>query len=195
MVQSAPAPGSLARSPPIRGAQVHLDAQVVPRRSRCAPRNTPPAAHALYILPRVPSVPAGGQDVQSAPAPGSLARSPPIRGAQVHLDAQVVPRRSRCAPRNTPPAAHALYIYSAVSYLTPPTQGSRYPLVRDGFGCCRRGAVDGYYSLLSGPNFGIPSALTCSRTPSSLRHRSIRPGPQRRTFLTRYADDRSNCQE
>ena len=46
--------------------------------------------------------------VQSAPAPGSLARSPPIRGAQVHLDAQVVPRRSRCAPRNTPPAARAL---------------------------------------------------------------------------------------
>ena len=25
--------------------------QVVPRRSRCAPRNTPPATHALYILP------------------------------------------------------------------------------------------------------------------------------------------------
>ena len=45
---------------------------------------------------------------QSAPAPGSLARSPPIRGAQVHLDAQVVPRRSRCSPRNIPPAAHAL---------------------------------------------------------------------------------------
>ena len=53
-VQSACASGSLARSPRFCGAQVHLDAQVVPRRSRCVPRNTPPATHALYILPPVP---------------------------------------------------------------------------------------------------------------------------------------------
>jgi len=174
--KAPPAPGSLARSPPIRGAQVHLDAQVVPRRSRCAPRNIPPATHALYILPRVPSVlqlegrctkrlclrltrsqpsllrRAGAPrrpgrpapvavrapqhparhtcfvhpaprpecacswraDVQSACASGSLARSPRFCGAQVHLDAQVVPRRSRCVPRNTPPATHALYILPPV---------------------------------------------------------------------------------
>ena len=195
MGQSAPAPGSLARSPPSAARRCTS----TPRSSRAGRSARPATSHPprmlCPILPAQPELPRAGRMGQSAPAPGSLARSPPIRGAQVHLDAQVVPRRSRCAPRNTPPAAHALYIYSAVSYLTPPTQGSRYPLVRDGFGCCRRGAVDGYYSLLSGPNFGIPSALTCSRTPSSLRHRSIRPGPQRRTFLTRYADDRSNCQE
>ena len=69
MGQSAPAPGSLARSPPIRGAQVHLDAQVLPRRSRCAPCNIPPAAHACPI----PNVLTRGAAARNEPSPGTEA--------------------------------------------------------------------------------------------------------------------------
>ena len=82
-----------------------------PRSSRAGRGARPATSHPPHmlcpILPARPKRPRAGRMGQSAPAPGSLARSPPIRGAQVHLDAQVLPRRSRCAPCNIPPAAHA----------------------------------------------------------------------------------------
>ena len=107
MGQSAPAPGSLARSPPIRGAQVHLDAQVVPRRSRCAPRNTPPAKRALIHPGCRPEPRDGNQDVskrscarltRSQPSHPRRAGAPrrPGRPAPVAVRAPQHPARQTC---------------------------------------------------------------------------------------------------
>ena len=104
-----------------------------PRAGRGTRPATPrPPQTLCVILPAVPRSPCL-QIAQSAHAPGSLARSPPIRGAQVHLDARVAPRRSRYAPRNTPPAADALRHFASRAAFPVPadrTERSRAPSLR-----------------------------------------------------------------